>query len=192
MDRNLILFLLMFSIAIAIYGINQLSWNSDVSIPSSGNGTQESYLTSTESITGKANETTVNKTEELTYYDIEMKEVFQLSTKIDADIKRMTNKSLSLTDDDIRVLLNYLSRQYQPKNQTSFPRHMNYSRVIGLYSNNSLPLKVRYFCSDVCPEQGRFLIVFQNVSEERCEVIKGFAEYDWAWGSYLGCGMNPW
>lgn len=52
---------------------------------------------------------------------------------------------------------------------------------------NGSPVEEQYFCSDVCPDAGGILIVFQDVDAEECLEMGQDPWYDPAWGGYLGC-----
>jgi parallel beta-helix repeat protein len=95
-----------------------------------------------------------------------------------------------LTDADIILELEYLETiNTYPENLNINPN--DYPIVLGRYSENWLVLIEKYFCSDVCPEYGRVLLIYEDItSEEECAEIGGVAVIDPAWGSYIGCAPD--
>jgi hypothetical protein len=95
-----------------------------------------------------------------------------------------------LTDADIIAELEYL------ETINTYPENMNidpddYPIVLGIYSGNGEVLTERYFCSDVCPDAGRVILVYKDIiSEEECSEIGGVAVIDYAWGTYIGCAPD--
>ena len=95
-----------------------------------------------------------------------------------------------LTDADIILELEYLETiNTYPENLNIDPN--DYPTVLGRYSENWLVLIEKYFCSDVCPQYGRVVLIYEDItSEEDCAEIGGVAIIDPAWGSYIGCAPN--
>ena len=102
----------------------------------------------------------------------------------------LLNQSKILTEDDIKAELKNLEKiNAYPNNKNIDPK--DYPKVLGTYSKNGLTLIETYYCSDVCPEYGRVLIVFENIrSKEKCAEIGGKALIDPAWRVYIGCAPN--
>lgn len=45
------------------------------------------------------------------------------------------------------------------------------------------------FCSDVCPDYTRSIIIYEGVkTPEECKTLGGLTIRDIAWGGYIGCG----
>jgi len=63
----------------------------------------------------------------------------------------------------------------------------NYPRFLGIYSVNGMPLTEIYFCSDVCPDYGSVIIIFENVTKNECLMVGGREYIDPAWGGFVGC-----
>jgi len=61
---------------------------------------------------------------------------------------------------------------------------LDYPKTIGQYNGKTI-VEV-YYCSDVCPKNGRVYLIYQGVEEEECKDI-GKPIYDYAWHSYVGC-----
>ncbi len=56
------------------------------------------------------------------------------------------------------------------------------------YGNEMRPLIHKYYCSDLCPQNGRLYVLFQGIdSAEACQEIAGNTVKDIAWGGYIGC-----
>jgi hypothetical protein len=58
---------------------------------------------------------------------------------------------------------------------------------LGVDPRNGAAVVVRYACSDVCPDYGRIVVRYLDISEEECEAIGGEVRRDPAWKSYNGC-----
>lgn len=73
-----------------------------------------------------------------------------------------------------------------PSNKKIDPQ--NYPIVLGPYSENGLVLVEKYFCSDLCPDNARVVVVFRDItSQKECARVGGRDLIDPAWGGYLGC-----
>lgn len=59
--------------------------------------------------------------------------------------------------------------------------------VFGIYQGRELVLG--YSCSDVCPENGGYKLIYNNIgSEDMCNELGGKTLYDYAWGEqFAGC-----
>lgn len=55
---------------------------------------------------------------------------------------------------------------------------------------DGLPVVERYICSDVCPEAGGIIIVFDDIDEADCEAMGHTVLTDPAWGVYRGCAPD--
>jgi len=58
---------------------------------------------------------------------------------------------------------------------------------LGTDVRNRKTVELSYFCSDVCPDYGRVLILYAGVDEVDCCKIGGHPFYDPAWRPYVGC-----
>jgi hypothetical protein len=95
-------------------------------------------------------------------------------------------QSRILSDEDVVAELNLLdSINNYPNNKIINPAH--YPKQLGIYMKNGLPLAEVYHCSDLCPDYGRVIIIFENVTEQECGPAGGRAFLDPAWGTYVGC-----
>jgi len=70
-----------------------------------------------------------------------------------------------------------------------YQRHSVYQKAVGVDPATGHTLIEKYYCSDLCPENGGTYIVFEGVnSREECTNIGGTLFIDPAWGGYIGCG----
>lgn len=73
---------------------------------------------------------------------------------------------------------------------STYPENLNlnpkdYPKVFGVWNNRTLA--EQYFCSDVCPDNGRVDLVFQGIVPDKCENVGGRELRDLAFGGYIGC-----
>jgi hypothetical protein len=53
---------------------------------------------------------------------------------------------------------------------------------------NGRAVEYRYFCSDMCPQNGYWAKYYKGVAnKEECLKIGGEPETDMAWGGFVGC-----
>jgi hypothetical protein len=62
--------------------------------------------------------------------------------------------------------------------------------AVGADARNGKTLELRYFCSDVCPDQGAVFLIYAGVDRDQCCALGGRPLHDPAWGAYRGC-MPP-
>lgn len=98
----------------------------------------------------------------------------------------VNNKTKYLTNNDLRIELENLGKI------NAYPNNMeininDYPKIIGRYSKNGLILVERYYCSDLCPNNGRVFMVFENISKEECSKIGGEEVNAVFPPEYLGC-----
>jgi hypothetical protein len=97
-----------------------------------------------------------------------------LDDGIDSDKLRAVNEKLSLLRERIVE-----DKQYYIRVSNEL-HHLN--RALGRY--RGMDLFLTYFCADVCPEGGGFVIYFNGIeSAEDCEEVGGEAYYSYAWGT---------
>ncbi len=58
---------------------------------------------------------------------------------------------------------------------------------LGVDVRNGRTVRLSWSCSDVCPDQLRFVVRYADVSEEECSEIGGHVRRDPAWKTYNGC-----
>jgi hypothetical protein len=72
-----------------------------------------------------------------------------------------------------------------------FPRSINpqeYPVVVAAVASSNLTLIERYYCSDLCPEYARVVLIYGGISSvEECKEQEGVSLTDIAWGGYVGC-----
>jgi hypothetical protein len=91
-----------------------------------------------------------------------------------------------LTDEDVIAEMRALDAiNSYPNNK--FINSASYPRFLGIYQKNGMPLTEVYFCSDVCPDYGRVIIIFENVTQNECNIVGGKEYIDPAWHGYVGC-----
>lgn len=90
-----------------------------------------------------------------------------------------------LTDKQVKAELERLREVNQNLNYDD----LNWSEPgvdFGIY--NGQVLYRTFYCSDVCPNYGGYLLIYKGInSEEECDEIGGESKYDPAWGGYKGC-----
>lgn len=59
------------------------------------------------------------------------------------------------------------------------------SKNLGIF--NGLEVQEKYYCSDVCPDYGRLVIIYKDIAKEKCQEVGGRVITDAAWGGYVGC-----
>lgn len=100
---------------------------------------------------------------------------------------QINSKKRIVAIEDLKAEIKKLKRiNTFPENTKIDPK--DYPIVLGIYSENGLVLIEKYFCSDLCPENGGVSIVFQGInSKKECAKIDGQDLIDPAWGGYIGC-----
>jgi len=94
--------------------------------------------------------------------------------------------ALELTDEDIKTELEKLEKiNVYPDNKKINVN--SYPKVLGKYSKNGLTLVEIYECSDLCPNNAKVHIIFENVSEEECSKIGGEEIKVLFFPQYVGC-----
>ena len=72
-------------------------------------------------------------------------------------------------------------------NQYPNNKNLNSKDSKDLGKFNGLEVSEKYYCSDVCPDYGRLVIVYKNISKDNCPEVGGRVITDAAWGGYIGC-----
>jgi hypothetical protein len=90
------------------------------------------------------------------------------------------------TDEDIRAELVVLSKINSVPNNTRID-FRDYPKILGVHLKNNLTLVERYYCSDVCPQYGGVILIYENLSQNNCTEIGGSILIDPAWKGYKGC-----
>lgn len=91
-----------------------------------------------------------------------------------------------MSEEDVVAELRFLDGiNAYPSNKVINPAH--YPKQLGIYSKNGQTLTEVYHCSDVCPDYGRVIMIFENVTEHECHLAGGRELLDPSWGSYVAC-----
>ena len=90
-----------------------------------------------------------------------------------------------LTDDDVSLELKKLEKiNAYPENEKINVN--NYPKFLGRHSKNGLNLIEIYYCSDLCPDYGEVIMIFENISKEDCSKIGEEVNVVFP-PEYLGC-----
>lgn len=100
---------------------------------------------------------------------------------------KTTSPYKTITIEDLKAEMKRLEKiNTWPENKKINPK--DYPVILGEYSENGLILIEKYFCSDICPDNGGVVVVFQDInSKEECAKVGGKDLIDYAWGGYIGC-----
>lgn len=120
--------------------------------------------------------------------------VFITSAFLVALIVLMIGSMLGIPGNQYRVLseADLVAELHMLEGMNTYPNNKvinpsQFPKTLGIYMNNGQTLTEVYHCSDVCPEYGRIIVIFENVTQSECQQVGGRAFFDPAWGSYVAC-----